>query len=129
MKTPTSPVASRSTRSRIICSSASTSTSKAKPVGAIDEFETEAGPEAGKFVGQITDKSGGEGLGGIKALSVDSKGDVYAVEEHAIGRATNGGVITQSDVVVYGPDVFPPVLTLAAATHRTPTGAQLSGTV
>ena len=100
-----------------------------KYVGAIDEFETE-GARAGKFVAQITAKSGGEALGSVEALSVDSKGDVYGVEEHVIGeRPEHGGLITQSDVVVYGPDVFPPVLTLAAATQRTPTGAQLNGTV
>jgi hypothetical protein len=98
-----------------------------KPVGAIDEFETE-GAQAGKFVAQITDKSGGEGLGGIKALSVDSKGDVYAVEEQVIGESNRSPII-RSAVVVYGPDVFPPVLTLTAATQRTGTGAQLSGTV
>jgi hypothetical protein len=88
-------------------------------IGAIDEFETE-GAQAGKFVAQITEKSGGEGLGFVKALSVDSNGDVYGVEEQHDGHR---------DVVVYGPDVFPPVLTLAAATHRTGTGAQLNGTV
>jgi hypothetical protein len=90
-----------------------------KLVGAIDEFETE-GAQAGKFVAQITEKSGGEGLGFVKALSVDSNGDVYGVEEQHNGHR---------DVVVYGPDVFPPILTLAAATHRAGTGALLSGTV
>ena len=90
-----------------------------KLVGAIDEFETE-GAQAGKFVAQITEKSGGEALGAIDALSVDSKGDVYGVEEQHDGHR---------DVVVYGPDVFPPVLTLAAATRRAGTGALLSGTV
>jgi hypothetical protein len=86
--------------------------------GAIDEFEA----ATGKFVAQITKTPAGAELPGLGEIAVDSEGDVYAAASVPLGGAQFG-------VYVWGPGVYLPTLTLAAAGERKGESAVLDGTV
>jgi hypothetical protein len=85
----------------------------ADSVGAVDEFDS----VSGKFVAQVTGVVGGGVLEEPRAMSVDSRGDVYVVDARA-------GVVD-----VYGAGHFLPELSLGAAGERSGSGAVLNGVV
>ena len=82
-------------------------------LGAVYEFEA----ATGRFVNQIVATSGGGELQKPVAMAVDSKGDLYVVDE------------AQGVVVVYGAGAYKPSVTLGEATKRTATTALLNGSV
>jgi hypothetical protein len=81
--------------------------------GAIDEFEI----ATGKFVGQLTEAAGGTLIQRAGEITVDSRGDLYVVDQQ------------QHAVDVYEPGRFVPSVTLAPVTDRTQAHVSLSGSV
>jgi len=81
-------------------------------VGAVDEFDI----KSGRFVGQLAQTREGH-LHRPVGLAVDSRGDVYVLDE-------------EEDVVdVWGPGAYHPTVVLGAAGGRVAGGAVLNGTV
>jgi hypothetical protein len=97
-----------------------TNTEVSENEGVVDEFDA----LTGKFLDQITETSPGTHLRRPRDVSVDSHGDLFVLDN------TNPGKIEQEHAVdVYGPGRFLPSLTLAEATQRRPTSAEVMGTV
>ena len=83
------------------------------PLGALDEFEV----GTGRFVSQIAAAAGGVALQRPGEVAVDSRGDLYVVDQarHAVD--------------VWGPGAYFPTVTLGPAARRTSGGAELTGSV
>lgn len=96
-------------------------------LGAVDEFATE-GPEAGKFVAQITETKAGGKLEKPVGVAVDSQGDVYVTEEaYQVGLGATGG---RNAIDVWSALGLPtPSVKIGEASGRTPSGAVLNGSV
>ena len=86
--------------------------------GAIDEFDA----ATGKYVAQLTQAPGGGHLRRPSELSVDSRGNLYVVEEGE--QDSHAG-----SVDVYDGGHFVPTVTLGPAGGRTAESARLSGAV